>query len=170
MKALREFPPNPHAVVYHVDDRLTDQIVETYLSAAASPRAWVREALAIPGVRVVSLNAYKVRLQKHKDASWCALLPAFENVLRTGLPIGRIDELVETESRHRHFCWHGAPFDRKVYEGRLQAQGHPLAAELFLLRGVAEVILDGNRVQVRKCPLVDWRDLAPEVEGLLASG
>ncbi len=169
MLALREFPPNPHVVVYHLVDRLTDQIVETYFPGYPAPREWVEGALALPGIRVLSLNAYKIRLQKEKSVGWSDLLASFEKLLGDRLSIRRIEDLVESESRHRHFCWHGAPFERKVFEGALQAQVHPLASELFSLPGVAEVILDGNQVRVRKCPLLPWSELAPSVQEVLSN-
>lgn len=168
MIALREFPPNPHAVVYHLDERLTDQIVETYPHGADAPHAWAARAAALPGLRVLSLNAYKIRVQKDKEASWGQLLRPLEELLRDELGLRVDDDLVESECRRRKFAWPGEPFERRVFEGRLQAQGHPVASALFDLPGVAEVILDGHHLQVRKSPLCSWRDLAPLVQEVLS--
>lgn len=168
MIALREFPPNPHAVVYHLDERLTDQIVETYSHGSPAPHAWAMHVAALPGLRVLSMNAYKIRVQKEKRAAWSELLVPLETLLRNELGLHAIEELVESETRLRKFAWPGEAFERKVFEGRLQAQGHPVASALFELRGVAEVILDRHHVQVRKCPLHSWRDLAPLVQEILS--
>lgn len=168
MRAVREFPVNPHAVVFHLDSRLTEEIVETYL--ARSPEAtsgWIRRALRLPGMRVLSLNPYRIRVQKEKKAAWPPLLDPLERLLCEELGIEQILELVESESRQRRFSWHGPALGRKVYEGRAQARSCPLAGRLFRLPGVAEVILDGHEVEVRKCPLTPWRELAPQVETIL---
>lgn len=168
MNAVREFPPNPHALVIHTDELITEQIVETFLpDSTIPPPEWVQDALALPGVRVLSLNAYKIRLQKTKDAGWQPILGAFEAILRDRLGIRHIDDLVEGESPRRVFAWHGPTLARRVYEGRSQAGSDGVAAALFELTGVAEVILDGHRVQVRKCPLCSWRELSPAIEQLL---
>ncbi len=168
MNAVREFPPNPHALVIHTDDRITDQVVEAYWPGTGSPEpAWIRAVLALPGVRALSLNAYKIRLQKHKDASWKDLLGPFEEVLRESLGVAHLMDLVEGESPRRAFAWHGEPLSRRVFEGKTQAAADPVASRLFDLHGVAEVILDGNRVEVRKCPLRSWRDLSPRIEAAL---
>jgi hypothetical protein len=167
MHAAREFPPNPHALVIHTEARLTDEIVETYVSD--SPRApdWIRAALAIPGVRVISVNAYKIRVQKHKAASWNEVLDAVERVAAAGAGFDSIDDLVPDSCQRRTFCWHHGPFARRVFEGRLQAREHPVASRLFELDGVAEVILDGNTVEVRRCPLYSWDGLTSAIEASL---
>lgn len=170
MNAVREFPPNPHALVVHTEAPLTEEVVESYLPGNDAPTAWMRSLLQLPGIRVLSLNAYKVRVQKHKAARWHAVLPAVEAVLSEGLGIGDLDDLVEHESRTRLFCWHGEPLERAVYEGRRQSRAHSVAAPLFALAGVAEVVVDGHRVQVRKCPLHSWSVLAPRIEQVLGGG
>ncbi len=172
MNAVREFPPNPHALVIHVDRLLTGQIVETYLSSAGATNpgwpGWVRAVLALPGVRVLSINAYKIRLQKHKDAGWRDVQPAFEAILRERLGVQQVLDLLHRESPRRRFAWHGERLARTVYEGTVQAAADPLASELFRVHGVAEVILDGHQVEVRKCPLCDWSEMDPEIERRLA--
>lgn len=169
MRAVREAPPNPHVILFHVDDRLTDEIVETYVpGSGSSPPEWVRRAVALPGLRALSLNAYKIQVQKHKDAAWAPLLTPLEELLRRDLGIEAITEMVEEECLRRRFCWHGPPRERRVYEGRRQATSNPAAAALFELHGVAEVIFDGHEVHVRRCPLVSWERLGPEIEALLA--
>lgn len=168
MNAVREYPPNPHALVIHTDDRITDQVVEAYWPGIGSPEpAWIRAVLALPGVRALSLNAYKIRLQKQKDASWQDIVAPFEEVLRKSLGVARLMDLVEGESPRRAFAWHGEPLSRRVFEGKLQAAADPIASRLFDLHGVAEVILDGSRIQVRKCPLSSWHDLTPPIEAVL---
>jgi hypothetical protein len=167
MNAAREFPPNPHALVIHTDARLTDEIVETYVSDSPRAPQWVRRILGIDGVRVVSLNTYKARIQKHKEATWNDVLDGVESAMSEGLQVERIDDLVHASSDRRTFCWHHGPFARRVFEGRVQAAKHPLAGRLFELDGVAEVILDGNTVEIRRSPLFDWDELATQVERCL---
>ncbi len=171
MNAVREFPPNPHALVVHTDSLVTDEIVETYLAGSSVPPVvWMRAVLELPGVRVLSLNAYKVRLQKHKEARWGDIMGPFERVLCDGLDIEQLSDLVEAESRSRRFAWHGAPLERRVYEGKRQALEDPLAGVLFEITGVAEIIFDGHEIEIRKCPLRRWRELAPEITSRLATG
>lgn len=168
MRAVREFPPNPHVVVFHTESRLTEEIVETYLvRSPGTARGWIRRALDLPGLRVLSLNAYRIRVQKQKRARWRPLLDPFEQLLREELGIEGICDLIEEECRRRRFAWHGESLDRRVFEGRLQARSCPVAGKLFRLHGVAEVIIEGHEVEVRKCPLASWRELAPEVERIL---
>lgn len=168
MQAAREFPPNPHVVVFHTDARLTDAIVETYLARSPGAAAgWVRRALDLPGLRVLSINPYKISVQKRKQAHWSPLLTPFARILRDDLGVGKIGELVEEESRSRRFSWHGDALGRKVYEGRAQAAACPVAGRIFGLHGVAEVIVEGHEVRVSKSPLLPWRELAPEVERIL---
>jgi hypothetical protein len=167
MHAAREFPPNPHALVVHVDGRLTEEIVETYVSDSDRAPDWVRAALAIPGLRVLSLNTYKVRVQKHKDAAWNEVLDPLERTVAAGLGVETISDLVPEGSDRRTFRWHHGPFARRVFEGRNQAREHPLAGRLFELNGVAEVILDANTVEVRRCPLFDWGELTTAIEACL---
>lgn len=166
MKAVREFPPNPNVLLVHVNARLTDHVVESYSPGdRAEGRPWVGELVDVPGVRALTLVAYKIRLQKEARADWHAMLPRIERILRERLGVHETDELVEEESRHRTFVWHGPPLSpRRVFEGRARASTDPLASRLFDIQGVAEVVLDGHEVRVRKCPLCSWRDLAPEVE------
>lgn len=168
MRAVREFPPNPNVVVFHLDGRLTEEIVETFLPGCESAqRPWVRDLVSLPGLRALSLNAYKVRVQKDRSTPWPPLLAALEARLSSALGLECIDELIEDESRRRRFAWHGAPFVRQVFEGCAQARREPVAAALFDLSGVAEVALDGHEVEVRKCPLAAWPDLAPRIEATL---
>lgn len=170
MNAVREFPPNPHALVVHTDSLVTDEIVETYLAGSPAPSVeWIRSVLALPGVRVLSLNAYKVRLQKQKRARWDGIMQPFERILCDGLDIERLSDLVDGESRSRRFAWHGAPLARRVFEGRRQALEDPLAGELFTIRGVAEVILDGHEIEISKCPLRRWCEIATEIARRLAT-
>lgn len=164
MNAVREFPPNPHALLIHVDELLTEQIVETYLEARPEQPAWIREVLSLPGVRVLSINAYKIGLQKQKHACWHDVQGPFEAILGTGLGVRQITDLVSNESRRRRFAWHGPPLTRAVYEGRLQASVNALAAELFRVHGVAEVILDGHEVEIRRCPMCDWGQMSAAIE------
>ncbi|NKB87117.1 MAG: hypothetical protein GKS06_02710 [Acidobacteria bacterium] len=167
MNAVREFPANPHALVIHTDARLTDEIVETYVSDSSRAPDWVRRLLAIEGVRVVSLNTYKARVQKHKNAAWNQVLDHVEGILADGLAIGAIEDHVPASSDRRTFCWHHGPFTRRVFEGRSQAAKHPLAGRLFAIDGVAEVILDGNTVEIRRSPLFEWDELAASIESSL---
>lgn len=167
MLAAREFPPNPHALIIHTRVALTGHIVETYLRHTPGSPPWVGTALANGSVRVISLNRYKVRVQKHKDRDWHEVLGCVEGALMAGLGILQVCDLVEHESRRRSFCWHGTPFERRVFEGQQHAAGDPVAGALFDLDGTAEVILDGNKVEVRKGLLFPWAALATSVESTL---
>lgn len=169
MKGVREFPPNPNVLLLHVDERLTDHIVETYRPGdRADGRPWVGDLVDIPGIRTLTLVAYKIRLEKESAPDWHELLPAIERVLKERLGITATEELVEEESRHRTFAWHGEELSpRRVFEGRARASTDPLASRLFAVDGVAEVVLDGHQVRIRKCPLCSWRDIAPEIEDRL---
>ncbi len=170
MNAVREFPPNPHALIVHTDSLVTEEIVETYLAGSSPAVPWMRAVVALPGVRVLSLNAYKVRLQKRKDARWGGIMAPFERLVCDGLDIERLSDLVDNESRSRRFAWHGSPLPRSVFEGKRQALEHPLASNLFEITGVAEVILDRHQIEIRKCPLRSWRDLEPDIDRCLAAG
>ncbi len=171
MNAVREFPPNPHALVVHTDSLVTDEIVETFLAGSTPPPVvWMRAVLELPGVRVLSLNAYKVRLKKHKEARWGGIIRPFERILCADLDIGQLTDLVERECRCRRFAWYGAPLPPRVYEGKRQALEHRLAEDLYSVPGVAEVIFDGHEIEIRKCPLRPWRELAPEISRRLATG
>ncbi len=169
MHAVREFPPNPHALIVHTESLVTDEIVETYLAGSSPAVPWMCAVVALPGVRVLSLNAYKVRLQKHKDARWGAIMPPFERILCDGLAIEQLSDLVDGESRSRRFAWHDSPLPRSVFEGKRQALEHPIAGRLFELVGVAEVILDGHEIEIRKCPLRSWRELSPRITRCLST-
>jgi hypothetical protein len=173
MRLAREFPPNPHAIVYHAAEPLTEAIVETYLGDRSGPRTerpWVARVLSVDGVRVLSICAHKVRVQKLKALAWSELLPSLEEVLEEELSGGPIEDLLETECRRRAFSWYGPALDRLVLEGLGAARVHPLAARLFELRGVVEVILDGNCVEIGKCPLYSWADLTAAIQGALDRG
>lgn len=169
MNAVREFPPNPHTLVIHTDELMTDQIVETFLpGSSTSQPAWARNVLGLPGARVLSLNAYKVRLQKRKECGWRPLIEQFEAVLRNDLGVLEITDMVETESPRRRFAWHGESLDRQVFEGKLRAAANPIAAALFDLHGVAEVIFDQHEIEVRKAALTCWGSLSAAIEARLA--
>ena len=170
MLTLREFPPNPHVVILHTDVVLTDEVVETYLAGSSSSGVeWIRRALLVDGLRVLSLNSYKIRLQKQKTSCWREVLPAIEKILIASLHAERVDDLLETEVRQRAFPWHGDELARQVFEGRLQAAAHPLAAALFALDGVSEVILDGHCIEVTRGLAFSWRALGPSIETAIQS-
>lgn len=168
MKLAREFPPNPHAVLFHADARLTDEVVRTWFPdrrVSGPTPSWATALLAVAGLRVLSANAYKIRVQKCREVGWCDLLPRLEAALRDELTVGaEIADLHDTECRRRAFAWHGPALQRRVFEGRRGAQPDPIAGPLFELRGVAEVILDGHCIEVRKCPLFGWSELAGPIE------
>ena len=171
MRLTREFPANPHAVVFHAEQRLTDRIVETFFpdqpQRPPGP-VWATSLLEVPGVRVLSINAYKIRVQKVREIGWCRLLPNLERVLHDELTVGEtITDLREKECRKRAFAWHGPDLDREVFEGRDAARHNLIARPLFELPGVAEVVLDGHCVEVRKCPLYTWEQLAGAVETVI---
>ncbi len=169
MKALREFPVNPHVLVVHTDDILTDHVVESYGPALPPDnrrhRDWVRTLLSMSGVRDISLNPYKVRLRKERSAEWTPLLLPIESLLRQALGVEDIRDLIEAESPRRRFAWHGTALDpKRVFEGKRRAQSDRVASALFALDGVAEVILDGHEIEVGKSPHWSWRALGPEIE------
>ena len=131
---------------------------------------WIRAVLALAGVRVLSLNAYKVRLQKteggalgrhhggHSSASCATASTSSDYLISWSSSL----EVVA-------FAWHGRPLARCVYEGKRQALENPLAGDLFAIPGVAEVILDGHEIEVCKCPLRAWREMAPAIARRLAN-
>lgn len=169
MRAAREFPANPHALVIHTTERLTERIVETYTAVRADTPAWAAAVVSVPGVRVLSVNTYKLRVQKHKDRAWNEVLEPVEAAVQSAFDLARIEDLVEEGCRRRSFCWHGDPFARAVFEGRAHGREHPLAGALFELDGVAEVILDAHTVQVRRGPLFGWETLADQIEARIAA-
>lgn len=48
-------------------------------------------------------------------------------------------------------------------ESEQMAEGHPVLAAVFRLRGVAEAILEAGRVWVRPGHLFSWEELEPSV-------
>lgn len=67
------------------------------------------------------------------------------------------------------FTVHGASFGGKPrsFASADQAEGHPLAAALFELPGVANVMLVSDFVTVNVKPGVKWKALRPRVEGAI---
>ena len=50
-----------------------------------------------------------------------------------------------------------------------QAQGHPLATQLFAIPGVTSVLLLGDFVTINKRPEVKWNAITEKVEAVLGS-
>jgi hypothetical protein len=48
------------------------------------------------------------------------------------------------------------------------ANGHPLALQLFAIKGVQSLLLLGDFLTVNKSPDSDWKQLTPQVKQVLA--
>jgi hypothetical protein len=143
-----EAPPNPHVRVFHVREELTREIVAVF-GAGAPP--WLAPVVAHEGVREASLNRYRIRVSKSRDAEWSALEPvaiaAFES--RFGA-IGPLPPAPESSAR---FAPVSGP--RRVFEGVSSAAHDPLGRALFEIEGVAEVVFDPLETLVVKGRLFD---------------
>jgi hypothetical protein len=64
--------------------------------------------------------------------------------------------------------------DKKVVEQPMSffnaasADGHPLALELFAIKGVASLLLLGDFITVNKTPDAKWEQITPRVKDVLA--
>ncbi len=159
MRIAREAPANPEVTIYHTDRGLTDAIVETYGHGAGVKPPLAAAILAVPGIRQVSIVRYKVRVTKGRGTRWEIVLPSIDRAVLTSLDGDSIEPTPRDED-HRSFRVRAhAPLPRAVYEGAGVAEEHPLADALFSIEGVAEVILDGDEVHVRKGRLFSWTPL-----------
>jgi hypothetical protein len=168
MIALREFPPNPCLVVYHVPFELTRAVVDGYgLSKAHTAPPRVAEVLRIPGVRGVQLFRYEWWVRRTPDATWQALVPAVEAALRQHLGIA---EILEFAGDQRYMTFEVLAVNVAkplVFEGVEAAASHPLGQELFAIEGVAEVLFTPGRVRIRKGAAFGWEAMQPSIEAVL---
>lgn len=167
MRIAREAPANPEVTIYHTDRALTDAIVETYAHGAGSRPPLAAAILSVPGIRQVSIIRYKVRVTKGRGTRWEIVLPSVDRAVLTSLG-GSSVETTPRDEDHRTFRVRArAPLPRAVYEGAGVAEEHPLSDALFSLDGVAEVILDGDEVHVRKGRLFSWPALEPKARAAI---
>jgi Scaffold protein Nfu/NifU N terminal len=168
MFALREFPPNPYLIVYHVPFELTRAVVEGYAPGRvrSSPPV-VADILNIAHVRGVQFFRYELWVRRAPDAAWQALTPAIEAALLQRLEIGEIRKFA-TDQRYITFAI--SPFNVPkplVFEGVEAAASHPLARELFAIEGVAEVLFASGQVRIRKGAAFRCEELQPCIEAVL---
>ena len=154
-RAAREPTANPNVHVYHTTAALTEAVVDR------AP-AGVRE---VAGVANASANRYRMRVFRDPAVAWEALLPAVDGAVRRALGVAAIEPCPPPDD-HRRFEVPGPPRPKAVFEGVLAAARDPLAAALFAIDGVAEVVLEGAGVTVRKGRLFGWERLEPGIRRL----
>jgi hypothetical protein len=156
-RVAREPKRNPNLVVYHTTTELTMEVVDDF---------WGSPALrAVPGIGRITANRYRARIWRRSGAVWDAIFEKLDAAMRATLGAARV-EPCPADDDHRMFPLpDSAPghTPRAVYEGVKVAAADPLAASLFAIEGVAEVILDGRSVTVRKGRLFSWEKLEPEI-------
>ncbi len=73
--------PNPNAIKFTLNRVVTTQ-GKTYRDAASAEEAWVREVLALAGVKQVFAMQNFISVNKAPEARWDLLSPQIEQVLR----------------------------------------------------------------------------------------
>jgi hypothetical protein len=166
--AWREFPPNPHLIVYHVRFELTRAVVEGYAPGrGGSPPPVVADLLNIPHIRGVQFFRYELWVRRAPDAAWRALTGTIEAVLLRHLDIGEIRQFAD-EQRYMTFAL--APFHLAkplVFEGVEASVSHALARQLFAIAGVAEVFFTTGQVRIRKGAAFGWEEMQSRLEAVL---
>ncbi|MBM3213963.1 hypothetical protein FJZ36_03495 [Candidatus Poribacteria bacterium] len=169
MRVAREVPLNPNIVLYHVDVPQTREIVEAYrvgFDSARQPFSGIIDC----GAESVHVTRYRWAIRKPRDKDPLDFMAAVEPGICEWAGIDAIPALRERSERSRAF---EVPSDatlagrREVYEGSRPAEQNPLAAALFNVHGVAEVILDPLRVRISRGALFEWSALEPAISAVI---
>jgi len=169
MTIIREFPVNPQILIYHVRDRLTSAIIETYHPRSqAKPPDFVHKLLKINDIIEINIMPYRIWLRKTKSAGWQPLIPPIERILSTQFDVSEVGQPVlgdQTRSFH-----HSLPHlqQKQVYEAPAMVKSDPLAIELFAIDGVQAVTITPEEIQIKKAQLFSWSELIPQIESTLS--
>lgn len=170
MKLGREIPLNPNIAVYHTDEPLTTAIVETYRESgdAPTPCAEILDA----GAESVHVTRYRIAVRKPDAVDMMTFLEEIEPPLCEWADLLAIPSAPEATDK---WCTFDIDLDptlnggREVYEGSDSAQANPVAAHLFEIPGVAEIILMPKVVVIGKGRMFSWMPMFSEIERFLRS-
>ena len=153
---------NPTILRLQTTVELTRRTVETCPPGSAPPP--LRPLLTIPGVRSVDLHRYRARLNLIPDADPDHAAEAVRRALirSWGPPV-----TLPREEAPLTFPV-GSGCRRRAAESLEMAGRQPVLRALFLVRGVAEAILDGGEVRVRLGRLFEWEEVEGPVRDALA--
>ena len=153
---------NPTVLRLHATVELTRKTIEACPPGSTPPP--LRQLLAIPAVRSVDLHRYRARLNLTPDADLDLVEEAVRRALRDswGPPVA-----LPPEEASRSFpVGHGG--GRRAAESLEMAGWQPVLQALFLVRGVAEAILDEGEARVRLGRLFEWEEVEGPVRDALA--
>jgi hypothetical protein len=148
---------NPSILRLHTTEELTDRTIET--CPPAVPPTPLDRLLALPEVRAVDLHRYRCRVNLRPGTSAIAVGDAAERSLLTAW--GPPEPLPPQEGPRAFAVRREGP--RVVAESREMADGEEVAAALFDVRGVVEVVLGEGIVLVRLGRLFRWSAVQPDV-------
>ena len=153
---------NPTILHLHTTVELTRKTIETCPPGFAPPA--LGPLLAIPGVRSVDLHRYRARLNLAPAADLDLAVEAVPRALsgswgpRVALPREEVPLTFPVGPGGR----------RRAAESLEMAGRQPVLRALFLVRGVAEAILDEGEVRVRLGRLFEWEEVEGPVRDALA--
>ena len=147
---------NPSVLRLHTTEELTDRTIET--CPPAVPPAPLDRLLALPEVRTLDLHRYRCRVNLRPGTKAIAVGDAAERRLRKAW--GAPDPLPPQDEPRAFAIRREGP--RVVAESREMAGGG-VAAALFEVRGVVEVVLGRGIALVRLGRLFPWSAVQPDV-------
>jgi hypothetical protein len=150
-RLAREPTLNPNVHVYHTTAELTTAVVDDFWGPA--------ELRRIPGVARATANRYRLRVWRVPGAAWEAILGAADPLVLAAVGARALEGCPPDGDDYRVWPLRRPQRRKQVFEGVRAAVEDPLAAALFGLEGVAEVIVDARQVTVRKGRLFAWSDL-----------
>ena len=169
VRLAREVPLNPNLVLYHTEITLTRAWIE--VDAGSSVAAPAPASLLIErGAIHVELRRYRLRVRKSPGEEMVGFLRTIEPALCDWAELDAILPAPEHDPRWQRFP---VPFDptaegpRRYYPSPEEAQAHPIAASLFEIDGVAEVLLTPETIAVAKGALFPWNPIASRVGDVL---
>jgi len=154
---------NPQVIRVHTTVELTRATIEK--CPPASPPEGLSSLLAVDGVRSVDLHRYRARLNLSPDwdakTAWERVSWAIEEAWGVPAPLPG-----EPSPRAFGVAYEGT---RIVAESPEMAVPDATLAALFQIPGVAEAILEADRVWVRPGRLFSWEDVEDSVRRALQS-
>ena len=148
---------NPSVVRLHTTEELTDRTIETFPPAV--PPAPLDRLLALPEVRALNLHRYRCRMNLRPGTSAIAVGDAAERRLLTAW--GAPEPLPPQEEPRAFAIRREGP--RVVAESREMAEGEGVAAALFDVRGVVEIVLGRGIALVRLGRMFRWSAVQADV-------
>lgn len=166
-----EFPANPNLLCLHTRVELTHEMSERFPTSTGA-QAWPAKLLDGAGITQVQVLRHHLRIRKDRDAKWDDLLPFLQSSLTS--PPQTWQEVTEAQKADRkrtfplpaHLC--SAASKRLVCEGVIEAQAHPLLQRLFSFPGLLLVVLDQEKLQIKRAISFAWDELQPQVEQALS--